>query len=320
LIQGDSGTGKELVARALHTIGPVPHGPFVTFNCSNLMESLAESQLFGHSRGAFTDAHGESDGYFRAADKGTLFLDEIAELPLSLQAKILRATETYEVQPVGSSQSFHVDIRLVVATNRDLRAMVKAGQFRDDLFYRMNTTVVQLPPLRERREDIPVLTAHFIDLYNRLIGKNVQYVSSGLLARLCELQWPGNIRELAHIIETAVIFTGGDRIDLPDVASVSTENDFRNAETHLASSINRSIEVEAGKARAESLSLDEVMKETLLRSLEETAGNRRRAAGLLGISRSTLYRMLARYGIERRRPAAHATDTDSKSNGSEPRD
>src|ERR1700688_5166834 len=149
LISGESGTGKELVARALHTLGPVPGGPFVTFNCSNLVESLAESQLFGHVRGAFTDAREESQGYFRSANGGTLFLDEIAELPLKLQPKLLRAVETHEVQPVGSSHSYKVDIRLVAATNRDLRAMVKAGQFRDDLYYRMNTAAIFIPPLRE---------------------------------------------------------------------------------------------------------------------------------------------------------------------------
>src|SRR5579863_9931054 len=152
LIHGESGTGKELVARALHTLGPVPKGPFVTFNCSNLVESLAESQLFGHVRGAFTDAREDSLGYFRSANGGTLFLDEIGELPMRLQPKLLRAVETHEVQPVGSAQSYKVDIRLIAATNRDLRAMVKAGEFRDDLYYRMSATAVAIPPLRERRD------------------------------------------------------------------------------------------------------------------------------------------------------------------------
>src|ERR1700737_998866 len=181
LINGESGTGKELVARALHTLGPVPGGPFVTFNCSNLVESLAESQLFGHLRGAFTDAREESQGYFRSANGGTLFLDEIAELPLKLQPKLLRAVETHEVQPVGSSNSYKVDIRLVAATNRDLRAMVKAGQFRDDLYYRLSATAILVPPLRERREAIPAFVAHFIEHYNRLFGKNVKEVSRAAL-------------------------------------------------------------------------------------------------------------------------------------------
>src|SRR5437016_4876961 len=157
LIQGESGTGKELVARALHNLGPAPGGPFVTFNCSNLVESLAEAQLFGHVKGAFTDAREDALGYFRSANAGTLFLDEIGELPLKLQPKLLRAVELHEVQPVGSSQSYKVNIRLVAATNRDLKAMVKAGQFRDDLYYRLNAGAINIPPLRERLGPIPAL-------------------------------------------------------------------------------------------------------------------------------------------------------------------
>src|SRR5712691_12693556 len=176
LIYGESGTGKELVARALHTLGPVPKGPFVTFNCSNLVESLAESQLFGHIRGAFTDAREDSLGYFRSANGGTLFLDEIGELPMRLQPKLLRAVETHEVQPVGSAQGYKVDIRLIAATNRDLRAMVKAGQFRDDLDYRLSATAITVPPLRQRREAIGSLTAHFVEHYNRLFGENIRFV------------------------------------------------------------------------------------------------------------------------------------------------
>src|ERR1700685_3084769 len=194
LINGESGTGKELVARALHTLGPVPGGPFVTFNCSNLVESLAESQLFGHVRGAFTDAREDSLGYFRSANGGTLFLDEIGELPLQLQPKLLRAVETREIQPVGSSRSYSVDIRLVAATNRDLRAMVKAGQFRDDLYYRLNAQAILVPPLRERREAIPAFVAHFIEHFNRLFGKDVKLVSRGAVEALCVNQWSGNVR------------------------------------------------------------------------------------------------------------------------------
>src|SRR5258708_4940432 len=157
LISGESGTGKELVARALHTLGPVPNGPFVTLNCSNLVEALAESQLFGHVRGAFTDARDESQGYFRSANGGTLFLDEIGELPLKLQPKLLRSVETHEVQPVGSSHCYKVNLRLVAATNRDLRAMFEAGTFRDDLYFRMSAAAIFIPPLRPRRKSLPAL-------------------------------------------------------------------------------------------------------------------------------------------------------------------
>src|SRR5277367_2367968 len=217
LIHGESGTGKELVARALHSLGSAPGGPFVTFNCSNLVETLAESQLFGHVRGAFTDAREDSLGYFRSANGGTLFLDEIGELPLQLQPKLLRAVETHEIQPVGSSRSYSVDIRLVAATNRDLKAMVKAGQFRDDLYYRLNAAAILVPPLRERREAIPAFVAHFIEHFNRLFGKDVKFVSRGAVEALCASSWHGNVRELGHAIESAVLMTENDRIDLEDL-------------------------------------------------------------------------------------------------------
>ena len=217
LIHGESGTGKELVARALHSLGSAPGGPFVTFNCSNLVETLAESQLFGHVRGAFTDAREDSLGYFRSANGGTLFLDEIGELPLRLQPKLLRAVETHEIQPVGSSRSYSVDIRLVAATNRDLKAMVKAGQFRDDLYYRLNAAAILVPPLRERREAIPAFVAHFIEHFNRLFGKDVKQVSRAALDALCANQWLGNVRELGHAIESAVLMTETDCIDVDDL-------------------------------------------------------------------------------------------------------
>src|SRR5712692_8548684 len=205
LINGESGTGKELVARALHMQGPAPGGPFVTFNCSNLVESLAESQLFGHVRGAFTDAREDSLGYFRSANGGTLFLDEIGELPLRLQPKLLRAVETHEIQPVGSSHNYKVDIRLVAATNRDLRAMVKQGTFRDDLYYRLHAAAILVPPLRERREAIPAFVAHFVEHYNRLFGKDVKLVSRDAVEALCVHPWAGNVRELGHAIESAIL-------------------------------------------------------------------------------------------------------------------
>ena len=311
LIHGESGTGKELVARALHTLGPAPNGPFVTFNCSNLMESLAESQLFGHIKGAFTDAREDSQGYFRSANGGTLFLDEIGELPLKLQPKLLRAVESHEVQPVGSTQNYKVDIRLVAATNRDLRAMVKAGQFRDDLYYRLNTAAIFIPPLRERVEAIPAFVAHFIEHYNRLFGKDITLVSRRALDALMAYHWPGNVRELGHGIESAVIMTETDRLrfeDLPDHILQLTSGAQRYAidpapsNDPFASTFPHGERTDIASAAPPPspgmpLLLDEVIKRTLVRSLEETDGNRRRAADLLGVSRSTLYRMLSRYGI-----------------------
>jgi DNA-binding NtrC family response regulator len=314
LIHGESGTGKELVARALHTLGPVPKGPFVTFNCSNLVESLAESQLFGHIRGAFTDAREDSLGYFRSANGGTLFLDEIGELPLRLQPKLLRAVETHEVQPVGSAHSYKVDIRLIAATNRDLRAMVKAGEFRDDLYYRLNATAILVPPLRERRDAIEALAVHFTEHYNRLFGKQIRYLSRRAIAALQAYDWPGNVREFAHAIQSAVMLTDGDRVDVqifPDhlARSLSQETPTLAEAARDLSVVPLSTECDVGPPLANAsvtganaemappLLLDEVIKRTLMRSLKETEGNRRRAANLLGISRSTLYRMLTRYGL-----------------------
>jgi transcriptional regulator with GAF, ATPase, and Fis domain len=301
LIHGESGTGKELVARALHVMGPVPKGPFITFNCSNLVESLAESQLFGHIRGAFTDAREDSLGYFRSASRGTLFLDEIGELPLRLQPKLLRAVEMHEVQPVGSAQSYKVDLRLIAATNRDLRTMVKAGQFRDDLYYRLSATAILIPPLRQRRDGIGALTAHFIKHYNRLFGKNIRFISHQAFSALMAYDWPGNVREFSHAIQSAVMLTDNELLEvisLPEhvlhtLISADLPADLPAVTPPLAAASDIVPAVEPHTP----LLLDEVIKRTLMRSLEETEGNRRRAADLLGVSRSTLYRMLTRYGL-----------------------
>ena len=320
LINGESGTGKELVARALHTLGAAPGGPFVTFNCSNLVESLAESQLFGHVRGAFTDAREDSLGYFRSANGGTLFLDEIGELPLRLQPKLLRAVETHEIQPVGSSKSYSVDIRLVAATNRDLKAMVKAGQFRDDLYYRLNAAAIVVPPLRERREAIPAFVAHFIEHFNRLFGKDVKYVSRPASEALCANEWLGNVRELGHAIESAVLMTENECIDVDDLPfrhNDPTPEKIGMPADDLAA-VGTPEMVESGSSEGAKdwpYSLDAVIREAsklaLIRALQATEGNCHRAAELLGVSRYTVYRMLNRFGLAEgrtyrtfRRPAA----------------
>ncbi len=276
LIHGESGTGKELVARALHTMGSAPNGPFVTFNCSNLVESLAESQLFGHVRGAFTDAREDSLGYFRSANGGTLFLDEVGELPLRLQPKLLRALDTHEIQPVGSSRTYSVDIRLVAASNRDLHAMVKAGQFRDDLYYRLNAAAILVPPLRERREAIPAFIAHFIEHFNRLFGKDIKLVSRIALDALYADPWPGNVRELESCIERAVVFGVDEKLDV--VGSVP-----------CAAGRSTSFVLEAP------LSLRRMIHEYVGWVLQRTRGNKQRAAELLEVDMSTLYRWRKRW-------------------------
>jgi len=306
LIQGESGTGKELVARALHTLGSATGGPFVTFNCSNLVESLADSQLFGHVLGAFTDARENSLGYFRSANGGTLFLDEVGELPLQLQPKLLRAVETHEIQPVGSSRSYSVDIRLVAATNRDLRAMVKAGQFRDDLYYRLNAQAILVPPLRERREAISAFVAHFIEHFNHLFGKNVKFVSRAAMDAVCTNQWLGNVRELGHAIESAVLMTDSDRIDVDDLPFHHENTADEAIGTPLDAMLPNGTPdlVESGVNGAGKdwpYSLDAVIREAsklaLIRALQATQGNCYRAAELLGVSRYTVYRMLNRFGL-----------------------
>jgi transcriptional regulator with GAF, ATPase, and Fis domain len=301
LVHGESGTGKELVARALHTLGPVPKGPFVTFNCSNLLETLAESQLFGHVRGAFTDAREDSLGYFRSANKGTLFLDEIGELPLRLQPKLLRAVETHEVQPVGSAQSHKVDIRLIAATNRDLRAMVKAGAFRDDLYYRLSAAAITVPPLRERGNAIEALVAHFVATYNQLFGKHIRYISRRALEALRRHDWPGNVREFSHAIQSAVMLTDNETIALEELPEFL----WQEVDSPPAEAVAPPL-IDDGMSAAEPghLSLDEAInrasKNALVRALREAGGNCHRAAVLLGVSRYTVYRMIARYGLARR--------------------
>ena len=303
LVHGESGVGKELISRAIHKQGPVANGPFVTFNCSNLVESLAESQLFGHVKGAFTDAREESLGYFRSANGGTLFLDEIGELPLKLQPKLLRAVEMHEVQPVGSAHTYKVDIRLVCATNRDLPAMVKDGSFRADLYYRLNAASITVPALRDRQEAIPAMVGHFIEHHGRSIGKGIRFISREALNALCAYPWPGNVRELSHAIESAMLMSDSDRIsyrDLPD----SVTQAYPQAAATSAAMDDAVAEVPGIIAASEEeishsldSAIDRASKIALTQALQESSGNCVRAAELLGVSRYTVYRMINRYGV-----------------------
>ncbi len=316
LIQGESGTGKELVARSLHSLGAVPNGPFVTFNCSNLVDSLAESQLFGHVKGAFTDAREDSLGYFRSANGGTLFLDEIGELPLKLQPKLLRAVEMHEVQPVGSSHSYTVDIRLVAASNRDLSALVKEGEFRDDLYYRPQRRGIDHPAAARSTgcdSGLRSATSSRTILPPLAAQRTLRRISRPAIEALCAYSWPGNVRELAHAVESAVLMSDGDSITVNELPSNVLEG--REASTpQIAEAPGSGIPVEIaetsataaptinGAATGESkFSLDaairEASKDALVRALNATHGNCHRAADLLGVSRYTVYRMLARYGL-----------------------
>jgi len=302
LILGESGTGKEMVAEALHQLGPSPSGPLVRFNCSNVVDGIAESQLFGHVRGAFTDAREAHIGCFRQANGGTLLLDEVGELPLRMQSKILRAVENLEIQPVGSFETFQLDLRLIVATNRDLRAMVASGTFRADLYYRLDVASIRIPPLRHRLEDTAALAAHFIEHYNRSFGKRVQYISSRALALLRAYEWPGNVRELAHTIERATLLCENDRIDAGDLPPELVEE----AMAHLAvlapgllvpgTGSREPFGTAAGQPAAE-LTLDDAMRAAVAQSLKAAHGDCAKAARFLGISRPSIYRKMARYGL-----------------------
>lgn len=302
LIQGESGTGKELVARALRSSGAVANGPFVTFNCSNLMDSLAESQLFGHVKGAFTDARDDSLGYFRSANGGTLFLDEIGELPLRLQPKLLRAVETHEIQPVGSAHTHKVNIKLVCATNRDLPAMVKDGSFRADLYYRLNAAAILIPPLRDRQSAIPAFVGHFIEHYNRAFGKDIRCISQAALGAICAHSWPGNIRELAHAIESAVLLADGDEIELCHLPLFGNDGpDERDRAFQIIPAAipegATPIVIEEPKEFSLEIAVGDASKAILLRALKATDGNCPDTARLLGVSRYTVYRMIARHRL-----------------------
>ena len=283
LVSGESGTGKELVARAIHFRGALAQTAFVAVDCGSLVPTLMESELFGYEKGAFTGAMKTKAGLFQAANGGTIFLDEIGELPLEMQAKLLRVLQEKEVRPVGSNEKVQVDVRVIAATNRDLEAAYRAGTFRKDLYFRLNVVTVHVPPLRERRSDIPMLVHHFLNRYAP--GANMQ-VTAAAMKSLLHYDWPGNVRELENCVARAV--TLGDRqiidvVDLPpairseqaDAASYPTQDSAALSTTALA----------------------EMERMTILRVFEQANGDKALAGKMLGISRATLYRKLKRYNI-----------------------
>jgi DNA-binding NtrC family response regulator len=287
LITGETGAGKEGVARAIHDLGPRQAKRFITVNCSAVVETLFESELFGHVRGAFTGATDNKPGLFEAADGGTLFLDEIGELPAAVQAKLLRVLETGDVQRVGSVQPRKVDVRIVVATNRDLRVEVEAGRFRSDLFYRLNVVELNVPPLRERREDIPYLTAAFVREFSARFGKDIEGVSPAAERILMSGAWAGNVRELRNVLERACM--------LADDLTLS-ERDVAAAMPAIREEPRAAARPAAGP-EIPSQGLDVLERDHIVRVLAETRGNKLAAARRLGISRRTLYRRLERHGL-----------------------
>ncbi|MDH4155994.1 MAG: sigma-54 dependent transcriptional regulator [candidate division Zixibacteria bacterium] len=282
LVTGASGTGKELVARALHYSSNRAHGPFIKLNCAALPENLVEAELFGYEKGAFTDAKKTNRGRFEMADRGTLLLDEISEMPLNLQSKLLRVLQEREFERIGSSSTISVDVRIVATSNRNLKEYISKGRFREDLFYRLNVIPVHLTPLCERREDIPVLTEHFIDKYNRENSKSVRGIDEGALRLLVKYHWPGNVRELENLIERAVVTAGSEYL---------TEDDFP---TELAlGPIGDQLPFLKVPMR-----LEEGNKYLILKTLEKFNGNKTKAAEALGITTRTIRNKLAEYSMD----------------------
>ena len=294
LITGESGTGKERVARAIQEASARRDRPFVTVNCAALNESLLESELFGHEKGAFTGADKRREGRFRQADGGTLFLDEIGELPLMLQAKLLRALQQGEVQRVGSDTPIIVDVRVIAATNRELREEVAAGRFREDLYYRLNVIGVEVPPLREREEDIPLLATAFLERFALTNRKDIKGFTPQAMDMLLKYSWPGNVRELENAVERAVILCLGDYVterELPMAVSRLSEGE------HPEEADSRENFV-LSPADGGSMTLDELERAAILRTLQETGDNKSEAARRLGITRATLHNKLRRYDME----------------------
>ena len=284
LIEGESGTGKELVAAAIHRLSSRAKRPFIPVNCSAIPGELLESEFFGHVRGAFTGAVADALGLFRGADEGTIFLDEIGELPAALQVKLLRVLQEMQVRPVGSTKAYSVDVRVIAATNRNLHEAMNAGTFRQDLFYRLNVVRIQLPPLRDRRDDIPPLVNHFIRRFNRRFRRDVRGITPEALAALTSYDFPGNIRELENLIERAFAMGAREQITLTDLPTLS-----RGAVAALTPAVTESPTALPTLAAVE--------KDLILKALTLCENDKEAVARALGLSRRTIYRRLKEYGL-----------------------
>ncbi|MEE9122374.1 MAG: sigma-54 dependent transcriptional regulator [Syntrophobacteria bacterium] len=284
LITGESGTGKELIASAIHVNSPRREKPFIQLNCAAITETLLESELFGHEKGAFTGADRRKEGRFRLAHSGSIFLDEVSEMSVAMQAKLLRVLQEKEIQRVGGEEVLRVDVRVMAATNRDLKAEIKGGRFREDLYYRLNVVTLAVPALRERREDIPLLAQHFLNTFAEKNRKQIKGFTPQAMDRLVRYDWPGNVRELMNAVERGVILCRGDYV---------SEMDF-------PLSVSDVLAPEQEPVREELLAdlpLEEVEKVTILKTLESAGGNKSETARRLGITRRTLHKKLKKYGV-----------------------
>jgi transcriptional regulator with PAS, ATPase and Fis domain len=287
LITGETGTGKDLLARALAGLSETKSRRFVVCDCASIPDTLFESELFGHLRGAFTGADRTKRGLFEEAHEGVIFLDEIGEIPLHVQAKLLRVLENRQYRPIGANEVKYVDVRIIAATNRNLPEMIRKGGFREDLYHRLNRVEIRIPPLREHMEDVPLLARHFLEALNRSYGKSIQGVSRDVQKLFLKHTWPGNVRELENALQSAALVTRKDFIDLIDLPKTVREP---SAVRRRAVFIDR-----------ENLSsLDDLEKEYISYVLVQTKNNLKRSAEILGVSRTTLYNKLAKYGLERK--------------------
>jgi two-component system nitrogen regulation response regulator NtrX len=293
LIFGENGTGKELVARAIHAQSLRAAAPFVEVNCAAIPEELIESELFGHTRGAFTGALAPRKGKFELADGGTLFLDEIGDMSLKTQAKVLRALQEQRIEPVGGAGSVEVDVRVIAATNKDLEAEIRSGRFRDDLYFRLNVIPFHVPPLRERREDVPLLARHFMQLLSAEHGRRPREIAPDVLERLAHQEWPGNVRELRNTMERLVIMAPGERIELRHLPPALLEPGGGETEPGAAAL--------AEDSRTLASAREEFEKRYIVRRYRECGGNMSRTAEALGVERSNLYRKMKAYGLLPRR-------------------
>jgi transcriptional regulator with PAS, ATPase and Fis domain len=286
LLEGDSGTGKNVVAKAIHNGSPRAEQPFVNITCSALTETLLESELFGHERGAFTDAKAQKKGLLETADEGTVFLDEVGEMGTAMQVKLLRFLEEKTFRRVGGTRDIQVDVRIIAATNRNLEEAVETGRFREDLFYRLKVIPIRLPSLRERREDVPLLIQHFLDHFNQEFRKSTTRVSPAAMERLTSHAWPGNVRELRNVIERIMILENKECIDLEDLPAA-----LRSGITHRPGA--------AGPAPVGvgSVTLEEMEKHAISEALDKAGQNQVQAAKLLGITRDTLRYRMKKFGL-----------------------
>jgi DNA-binding NtrC family response regulator len=284
LVTGETGTGKEMVAKALHDLSPRSHNRYVPCNCSAFPESLLERELFGHVKGAFTGATDSKPGIFEYANGGTVFLDEIGEMEIPLQAKLLRVLEDHTIRRIGSPKEITVDVQVITATNKDLRTALQNAQFREDLFYRINVVEIHLPPLRERKEDIPLLCHNFLSQFNITFNKQIKGISRKAQIVLMQHTWEGNVRELQNVIESAAILTTKDYISDQEIAQQLEKSSGAR---------------KRGSSYGDNLTLEEVERQHIARILEKTSGNKGKAATILGLSRRSLYRKITKLGIDR---------------------